>query len=111
MKCFVKNKPNIKEWNVNNSINDVSFKAQMVIQLSGRHNIMSRVAKDFAKKTENIPGQLFIKRGARYENPGTIEISNGFSTYVMSKYDNFEKLSTTISWEKLFYLTLFVTHL
>ena len=73
---------------MNNSINDVSFKAQMVTQLSGRHNIMSRVAKDFAKKTENIPGQLFIKRGARYENPGTIEISNGFSTYVMSKYDN-----------------------
>lgn len=72
---------------MSNSTGTVNFQGRLVTNLSGRHNIMYRVSENFAKKTEHISGELLVKRGARYENPGSIVLSNGHSSYVISDYD------------------------
>ena len=74
---------------MNNSINNINFKGQLITKLSGRHNIMSRVSNDFAKKTAHIPGKLTITRGNTLVNPKTIILSNGDTGYVISDYANF----------------------
>lgn len=72
---------------MNSSINSVNFKGKLVTTMSGRHNIMSRVSENFAKKTEHISGELLVKRGSRYENPGSIVFSSGHSSCVVSDYN------------------------
>ncbi len=71
---------------MNNSVNNISFKAQLVTNLSGRHNIMSKVASDFAQKTSRIQGELCVKRGETLINPKTLVFTTEESAYVISDY-------------------------
>lgn len=45
-----------------NGMNGISFQANLVTSLKGRHNIMDDVAKRFAEKTKRIPGTLNVER-------------------------------------------------
>lgn len=46
------------------NINDnLSFKANIVTNLKGRDNVVRRISKSFAEKSEGIKGSLLIKRG------------------------------------------------
>jgi len=71
---------------MDNSINNISFKGQLVTKLAGRHNIMSKVAENFANKTRRSPGELTIKRGEHLVSPNTIVFSNGNASLVISDY-------------------------
>lgn len=45
-----------------NTCNNVNFKAKLVTKMKGRHNIMSKVEKEFAKQTNKLNGELFLNR-------------------------------------------------
>ena len=67
------------------SINSLSFRANLVTNMKGRHNIMKPVAERFAEMTKNKSGELVLSRdGLNY--PGALVISLKNNSYILHDY-------------------------
>ena len=67
--------------------NNISFKANIVTKMKGRHNVLENVAKNFEQKTNGINGSLYIYRN-KSDYPDSIVFSIDKKTeYIVSNYD------------------------
>ena len=78
--------------------NNITFKANIVTKMKGRHNVLVSVAKNFEQKTKGKNGSLYIYRNHK-ESPNAIIISlNNKKDYYLCSYD--ELLGNNIIDEK-----------
>ena len=70
---------------MDNSINNISFRAQLATKMNGRYGLLEQVGKKFAQKTKNIPGELKVHRYTS-EHPKAIIFSYENKSYVITDY-------------------------
>ncbi|MBE7710993.1 MAG: hypothetical protein E7Z92_02505 [Cyanobacteria bacterium SIG31] len=70
---------------MDNSVNNISFKANIVTKMNGRYRLINKVSKSFAEKTKNIPGEMCIYRNAK-EYPKAIIFSYKNKDYILRDY-------------------------
>lgn len=67
--------------------NKISFKANIVTRMKGRHNVLESVAKNFEQKTKGKNGSLYIYRNkADYPDAIVFSVDKKFE-YIISDYD------------------------
>ena len=68
--------------------NKITFKANIVTKMKGRHSVLESVAKNFEQKTKGQNGSLYIYRN-RQESPNAVIISlNKLKDYYLCNYDD-----------------------
>lgn len=69
------------------NVSNVGFKANMVTQLKGRHDIMTKVGQRFAEKTKHMKGELVINRAAKeiVSDAHALEFDVNGASYIISE--------------------------
>lgn len=77
---------------MNNSINNISFGANIVTKIRGRNNIMQEVAQKFAERTQGIEGTMRIERGDKIglDNSIVFNLNRKQASYLEME-DEFDK--------------------
>lgn len=66
--------------------NDISFKANIVTTMNGRHGVMKKVVEKFSERTAKLPGELHIYRN-KSEYPDAIVVSlDKAKAYILHNY-------------------------
>ena len=67
------------------SINNISFKANLVTKVKGRNGFVEKVAKRFSEKTAGLPGTMQLYRGG-CEYPGAMILDVNGKIFSMTDY-------------------------
>ena len=71
---------------MDNKINNISFKANLVTSMKGRNGIMKDVAQKFAQRTKSIDGTFEIARASNNQKSLIVTLKEKKSEYIINNF-------------------------